>query len=54
MTYKDPEDNKKLILPTWHKEFMERYEKNISSENPENLKCVFTRNYKSILNTKNL
>ena len=54
MTYKDPEDNKKLILPTWHKEFMERYEKNISSKNPENLKCVFTRNYKSVLITKNL
>ena len=33
---------------------MERYEKNISNEKPENLKCVFTRNFKSVLITKNL
>ena len=54
MTYKDHKDNEKLILPTWHKEFMERYEKNISNEKPENLKCIFTRNFKSVLITKNL
>lgn len=54
MTYKNADDNKRLILPTWHKEFMKRYEKNISNKKPENLRCVFTRNYETVLITKKL
>ena len=29
-TYDKDKDNEKLILPTWHKEFMDRYKKNIN------------------------
>jgi len=50
-TYDDANENKRLILPTWHSKFMEKYEENISNRNEEFLQCVFTRNKESILRT---
>ena len=32
-TYDNEKDNEKLILPTRHKEFMERYKENINNKN---------------------
>ena len=50
---KKKEDNEKLILPTWHKEFMDRYKENINNKNESLLNCVFLRDYDSIIKTKN-
>ena len=50
-TYDNAHENKRLILPTWHSKFMEKYEENISNRNEEFLQCVFTRNKESILRT---
>ena len=50
-TYDNTHENKRLILPTWHSKFMEKYEENISNRNEEYLQCVFTRNKESILRT---
>ena len=52
-TYDKDKDNEKLILPTWHKEFMDRYKKNINKKNKNLLNCVFLRDYNSIIRTKN-
>tara|TARA_B110001454_G_scaffold145377_1_gene134868 strand:+ start:451 stop:1395 length:945 start_codon:yes stop_codon:yes gene_type:complete len=52
-TYDNEIQNKKLILPTWHKEFMNRYEKNINNKDEKLLDCVFLRDYKSVIKTKN-
>ena len=53
-TYKNNFQNQRLILPTWHTKFMERYKKNISNKKDEHLQCVFTRNKASILRTKKI
>ena len=50
-TYDNTHENKRLILPTWHSKFMEKYEENISNRSEEFLQCVFTRNKESILRT---
>ena len=50
--YEDNEENKRLILPTWHKEFMERYNHNIENRDEDLLKCIFTRDIDSVLRTK--
>ena len=50
--YEDSEENKRLILPTWHKEFMERYNHNIENRDEDLLKCIFTRDIDSVLRTK--
>ena len=52
-TYEKDEDNKKLILPTWHKEFMDRYKENINNKNESLLNCLFLRDYDSVVKTKN-
>ena len=51
-TYDNDKDNEKLILPTWHKEFMERYKENINNKNESLLNCVFLRDYNSVIKTK--
>jgi len=50
--YEDSEENKQLILPTWHTEFMERYNHNIENRDEDLLKCIFTRDIDSVLRTK--
>ena len=50
--YEDNEENKRLILPTWHTEFMERYNHNIENRDEDLLKCIFTRDIDSVLRTK--
>ena len=52
-TYEKDEDNEKLILPTWHKDFMHRYKENINNKDENLLNCVFLRDYDSIIKTKN-
>ena len=52
MTYPDNKENMRLILPTWHKEFMDRYNYNIQNRDENLLKCIFTRNIDSVLRTK--
>jgi hypothetical protein len=52
-TYEKDEDNEKLILPTWHKEFMDRYKENIDNKNESLLNCLFLRDYDSVIKTKN-
>ncbi len=52
-TYDNEKDNEKLILPTWHKEFMDRYKENINNKNESLLNCVFLRDYNSVIKTKN-
>jgi len=53
MTYGDDhKENKRLVLPTWHKEFMERYNSNIENRDESLLKCIFTRDLDSINRTK--
>ena len=55
MTYgDDDEENRRLVLPTWHKEFMERYNHNIENRDESLLKCIFTRDLDSINRTKYL
>ena len=52
-TYGDDEkENKRFVLPTWHKEFMERYNHNIKNRDESLLKCIFTRDLDSINRTK--
>ena len=53
-TYGNNSENQRLILPTWHTEFMKRYEENISNKEEEYLQCIFTRNKDSILRTKKI
>ena len=50
-TYDNGDKNKRLILPTWHSQFMKKYEENISNRNDDYLQCIFTRNKESILRT---
>ena len=50
--YSDSEENKQLILPTWHTEFMERYNHNIENRDENLLKCIFTRDLDSINRTR--
>ena len=50
-TYDNDHKNKRLILPTWHSQFMKKYEENISNRNDDYLQCIFTRNKESILRT---
>ena len=45
MTYDNTKENERLVLPTWHKEFMERYNHNIENKDENLLKCIFTRIY---------
>ena len=52
-TYEKDENNEKLILHTWHNEFMDRYKENINNKNESLLNCVFLRDYNSIIRTKN-
>ena len=51
-TYDNKKDNEKLILPTWHQEFMDRYEENINNKNDSLLNCLFLRDYNSVIKTK--
>ena len=52
-TYGDDNmENMRLVLPTWHKEFMERYNHNIENRDESLLKCIFTRDLDSINRTK--
>lgn len=48
----DNKENMRLVLPTWHKEFMERYNHNIENRDESLLKCIFTRDLDSINRTK--
>ena len=48
----DDEENRRLVLPTWHKEFMERYNYNIKNRDENLLKCIFTRDWDSVKRTK--
>jgi len=41
-----------LILPRWHKRFMDRYNYNINNRKEEYLQNVFARDYNSIIRTK--
>ena len=50
----DKKENMRLVLPTWHKEFMERYNHNIENRDESLLKCIFTRDLDSINRTKYL
>jgi hypothetical protein len=52
MTYDDSKENERLVLPTWHKEFMERYNHNIENKDENLLKCIFTRDWNSVTRTK--
>ena len=53
MTYgDDKKENMRLVLPTWHKEFMERYNYNIENRDENLLKCIFTRDLDSINRTR--
>jgi len=52
-TYDNEKDNEKLILPTWHQEFMDRYKENINNKKEDQLNCLFLRNYNSVIRTKN-
>ena len=52
MTYEDNKENERLVLPTWHNEFMERYNYNIENKNKNLLKCIFTRDWNSVARTK--
>ncbi len=52
-TYDDKKENIRLILPTWHKKFMEIYNYNILNKNESLLKCIFTRDISSVLRTQN-
>ncbi len=52
MTYNDDKENEKLVLPTWHKEFMKRYNHNIENKDKNLLKCIFTRDWDSVIRTK--
>ena len=52
-TYDNKKDNEKLILPTWHQEFMDRYEENIKNKKEDQLNCLFLRDYNSVIRTKN-
>ena len=52
MTYEDTKENERLVLPTWHHEFMERYNYNIENKNKNLLKCIFTRDWNSVTRTK--
>ena len=52
MTYEYESENMRLVLPTWHKKFMDRYYLNIKNREETLLKCIFTRDKKSILRTK--
>ena len=54
MTYDDNRENERLVLPTWHKEFMNRFNHNIKNRDEKLLKCVFTRNKDSIEKTQNI
>ena len=54
MTYDDDRENERLVLPTWHKEFMNRFNHNIKNRDEKLLKCVFTRNKDSIEKTQNI
>ena len=51
-TYENPEENVRLVLPTWHKKFMYKYNFNIKNKDEKLLKCLFTRDKESILKTK--
>ncbi|MDC0142529.1 hypothetical protein OAI70_00295 [Candidatus Pelagibacter sp.] len=46
------DDRSWLILPHWHKRFMERYNDNINNRKEEYLQHVFARDYDSIIRTK--
>lgn len=52
MTYEDDNENMRLVLPTWHKEFMDRYNYNIKNRDEKLLKCIFNRNLDSVKRTK--
>ena len=52
MTYSDSKENERLVLPTWHKKFMERYNYNIENKDENLLKCIFTRDWNSVIRTK--
>ena len=52
-TYDNEKDNEKLILPTWHQEFMDRYKENINNKKEDQLNCLFLRDYNSLIRTKN-
>ena len=39
-TYDNKKDNEKLILPTWHQEFMDRYEENINNKKEDQLNFI--------------
>jgi len=52
MTYSDSKENERLVLPTWHKKFMERYNYNIENKDENLLKCIFTRDWDSVIRTK--
>ena len=52
MTYDNTKENERLVLPTWHKEFMERYNHNIENKDENLLKCIFTRDMDSVMRTK--
>tara|TARA_Y100000992_G_C21261955_1_gene491754 strand:+ start:269 stop:1189 length:921 start_codon:yes stop_codon:yes gene_type:complete len=51
-TYEDKKENIRLVLPTWHKEFMNVYNYNISNKDESLLKCIFTREVNSVLRTQ--
>ena len=46
------DDRSWLILPFWHKRFMDRYYDNINNRKEEYLQNVFGRDYDSIIRTK--
>ena len=46
------DDRSWLILPYWHKRFMDRYNYNINNRKEEYLQNVFARDYDSIIRTK--
>ena len=48
----DDRENMRFVIPTWHKEFMERYNHNIENRDENLLKCIFTRDLDSINRTK--
>ena len=49
---RSPKENERLVLPTWHKEFMERYNYNIENKDENLLKCIFMRDWSSVIRTK--
>ena len=52
-TYENHDENIRLVLPTWHKKFMDKYNYNIKNKDEKLLKCLFTRDKESLLRTNN-